>query len=209
MNSNTKITKEILSNAFSMLDEMLDKQGIRCHICIYGGSAFLMINEMRKMTGDVDYRILSINSLDGRKEFALQNFRKAVQTVGSNLDLPENWMNDAVKGFISQNEELIESKDYKCNALSVSSPSLEYLLAMKCMSMRSFEDSPHDKNDIKVLLNILKIQSSEQVFDIIEKFYPVQLIQAKTLFGVQELIDNIREEQCQQLPSEETNHLQP
>ena len=191
MSYDPKISKEILVKAFSLLDEIIDEKGVRCHICVYGGSAFLMINEMRRMTGDVAYRILSISGLDERKDVALQEFRKAVVAVGEKLDLPKGWMNDAVKGFVSENEELVEGSDFACGALSVSSPSFEYLLAMKCMSMRSMEDSPHDRNDIKTLLNALEITSVEQVFAIIEKFYPIRQIQAKTMFGVEEIVEEV------------------
>ena len=86
----------------------------------------------------------------------MQKFRKSIAATGDELGIPEDWMNDAVKGFISENEELVDGKDYEYGELSVSSPSLEYLLAMKCMSMRSIEDSPHDRKDIKILLNLLK-----------------------------------------------------
>lgn len=68
--------------------------------------------------------------------------------------------------------------------LRVWAPSAEYMLAMKCISAR-FDSS--DGDDASFLIRLLKLQSPEAVFAIIERYYPRKAIPAKTRFFVEEL----------------------
>jgi hypothetical protein len=68
--------------------------------------------------------------------------------------------------------------------LTVWVPEPEYLLAMKGISAR-FDTA--DAADLKTLMNHLKFRSAVEVFDIIQSYYPKQLIPAKTQFFIEEL----------------------
>ncbi|MHB1680226.1 MAG: hypothetical protein ACYCTB_06925 [bacterium] len=111
------------------------------------------------------------------------------------LDLPENWINDGVKGYISakQNEPgaitLFRSYPSENNSvLRVFVPSKEYLLAMKCLAMRDLKYS-EDINDINNLISDLKFTNSKEVINLVSKFYPDNLILPKVKFGIEEIIE--------------------
>ena len=62
----------------------------------------------------------------------------------------------------------------------------EYLLAMKALAARV--DST-DKEDIIYLINALKFKKSEQIFNLIEKYYPKNQIKPATQFFIEELFE--------------------
>jgi len=55
----------------------------------------------------------------------------------------------------------------------------EYMLAMKALSARI---DGTDSKDIEFLIKELKIQSAEDVFRIIDKYYPRRIIKPATQF---------------------------
>jgi hypothetical protein len=70
--------------------------------------------------------------------------------------------------------------------LRVWAPTADYMLAMKCISAR-FDSL--DRDDVAFLVRYLKLGTPEEVFDIVQRYYPRQQIPAKTQFLVEELID--------------------
>ena len=58
------------------------------------------------------------------------------------------------------------------------------MLAMKAISARV--DSL-DAGDVKVLINLLKLKTSGEVLDIVEKYYPREQIKPATQFFIEEL----------------------
>jgi hypothetical protein len=80
--------------------------------------------------------------------------RRAAQVVANNEGLPDNWLNDAVKGFLSKNGEFEVFEEL--SHLRVYVPHPGYLLAMKCLAMRLSEEF-QDVNDTRVLLRALDL----------------------------------------------------
>jgi hypothetical protein len=119
------------------------------------------------------------------------------QQIAQERDLPEDWLNDGVKGFLSNNEErqlfleLPENSETK--GLRIFTPTAEYLLAMKCMAMRigGLENSS-DIEDIKNLIQITGLNTKDQVISLVEKFYPDNLIQPKVLYGIEEIVESLQ-----------------
>ena len=60
------------------------------------------------------------------------------------------------------------------------------MLAMKCLSARL---DGHDKEDIGTLIKHLSIRKAKEVFDIVEKYYPKHVIQPKTQFLIEEMLE--------------------
>ena len=109
--------------------------------------------------------------------------REASKCVAAKLGAPEDWLNDAAKGyFLSQPpvHDVVE-----LSHLRVWAPQADYMLAMKCHSARF--DS-HDIDDVKFLLNHLEIRSAEEAFRIVEKYVPRKVVPAKTRFLLEELL---------------------
>ncbi|MBQ7585080.1 MAG: hypothetical protein IJU40_02385 [Desulfovibrionaceae bacterium] len=190
-----KLDKIIINKALDLLAEKINENDLTCRICIYDDEAMLHIGGIRNKTNDVDFRVLNIKRLNKEYDFEeseIQTLRRLINEVAEELNLNSDWMNDGVKGFISENEDFSEEISYGDGILSVVYPSIEYLLAMKCVSMRNLNDSIHDREDIKNLLNILEINDCNKVYDIIELYYPVALIQPKTMYGIEEIVEKIK-----------------
>lgn len=66
----------------------------------------------------------------------------------------------------------------------------EYLLAMKCMSMRLGKDET-DIRDIRFLMDRLGLRKAETILSIVERYYPRNQIQPKTRFAIEELCQNL------------------
>ena len=166
--------KEDILNAFEKLNSELSRSGIHGEIGVVGGAAMVLAFNARTATKDVD-AIFEPSS----------KIRAAAEAVAALLDLPDDWINDAVKGFLpgkpKQKRELLA-----LDHLRVWVPEPEYLLAMKGLSARL---DTRDAEDLKLLIQILKLKSPERVFDIIQKYYPNNRVPAKTQFFVEELFE--------------------
>lgn len=66
----------------------------------------------------------------------------------------------------------------------------EYMLAMKSLSARI---DGTDGKDIEFLINELKINTIDDVFKIIDKYYPRRVIRAATQFFLEELFNEIQD----------------
>ncbi|MGE0047729.1 MAG: DUF6036 family nucleotidyltransferase [Acidithiobacillus sp.] len=173
--------REDIEKSFSRIGELADRQGIIVDLAVYGGSAMALRWEFRRSTRDVDVII------SGDKSF----MRKAVSMVGEEMGLPDNWMNDAVKGFSSSNADHEFYKEYlgESGGIRVFVPKAEYLLAMKCMAMRlDSPDGHNDADDIKSLVAVVGVKSKKDLCDTVERYYPRDKIPSKVYFGIEQIM---------------------
>jgi len=179
------LSKDDILRGLENLDVKAKAAELLVDLSIYGGAALAIAFDMRLATRDVDAVV------NGSPDF----LRKAVAEVAEEQGWPIDWLNDGVKGFISENEKmnLMDSfrGDESCG-LRISLPSPEYLFAMKCMAMRpeGIEGSS-DISDIIGLAHICSIQTNEQAFGLVESFYPAKQIPAKVRFGLEEIMEKI------------------
>ena len=148
--------------------------GVRGEIVSCGGAVMCLVFNARESTKDVD-AVFS----------ATLEMRDARKILADKLVVPEDWLNDAAKGyFLSQPpvHDVVELSN-----LRVWAPQADYMLAMKCVSARF--DS-HDLDDTKFLLQHLKVSSVEEASRIIEQYYPRKVIPATTQFLLEELLAN-------------------
>ena len=146
--------------------------GAKGEVCLYGGAVMCLVYDARPSTKDVDaiYR-------------PTQQIREAIKRVSNTFGIKDDWLNDAVKGFVVRHPQKIF---LDLSHLKVYVPEPDYLLAMKTLEA-SVEGT--DKQDIKCLINLLEIESADQVFSILEKYYPRQRIKPATQFFVEELFE--------------------
>ena len=74
-------------------------------------------------------------------------------------------------------------------------PVPEYLLAMKCMAARiggAMGEEPSDVSDIVFLIRRLRLKSSEEVLDLVGRYYPAERISVKTQYLVESLFEEGR-----------------
>ncbi len=67
--------------------------------------------------------------------------------------------------------------------LKVFIPEPDYLLAMKAIAARA---DTYDREDVGILIEILGLKSSEEVFEIVEKYYPKNQIKLGTQYFIEE-----------------------
>jgi hypothetical protein len=107
--------------------------------------------------------------------------REAAERVASAHNLKSDWLNDAVKGFVVPHPQRVL---YDFPNLKVYVPAPDYLLAMKTLAARvDTEDAP----DVKLLINHLGLQKPEEVFAILEKYYPRRQVKPATQYFIEEL----------------------
>jgi len=152
--------------------ELLEKD-IRGEIGIVGGAAMCLAFKARAATKDVDA------IFEPTKEI-----RDAAKKIANEFSLSSDWLNDAVKAYLKPGFK--KKILFELSNLSVWTPEADYLLAMKAISAR-WDSS--DRDDVLFLIRHLRLKSSEEVFRIIEDYYPRKEIPSKTHFFIDELFD--------------------
>ena len=165
------LTTEKIKELFAALNEELAAKDVIGEVGICGGAVMCLVFQTREATKDVDAIFEPA-----------QEIREASARVAKRLEVPEDWLNDAVKGFFYS--EPPRTDVLNLSHLRIWAPAADYMLAMKCLSARF--DS-HDGNDVTFLIKHLKLENPEQAFDIVEKYCPKQVIPAKTRFFIEEL----------------------
>lgn len=144
------------------LNEELKKEHVKGEICIVGGAAMCLALNARDSTKDID------------AVFAPKmTIYKAAKRIAERHGLPDKWLNNGVKGFVTPDMKFEELLSFSHLGVLAAKP--EYILAMKCLSSRTEVDI----DDIKFLIHLLKIKKKEQVFSILESVYPGKLIEPK------------------------------
>ncbi len=120
-----------------------------------------------------------------RIDIGASHLYEAVQRIADEERCPPDWLNDAVKGFLSERGDYHPFLDLSNLSVMIASP--EYLLAMKCLGMR-LEAEFHDEADIRYLLRYLNVTDYKITLEIISRYYPPERIPQKTLYALEEIL---------------------
>jgi hypothetical protein len=170
--SEREFSRARILHALQALGEELTREGVRAQIFIVGGAAMALAYSTRRVTKDID-------AVFEPK----QTVYAAAARVAEELGLPEDWLNDAVKGFMPGPDEAPRPVP-AIEGIEVTTASPRYLLAMKLMAMRFGEDD----EDIEILLRECNIQRAAGALDILKQVYPAKEPPAKTRFFLEELL---------------------
>ncbi len=167
------LTKNDIQTAFSQLNDRLRQEGQRGEVGIVEGAVMCLVYNARAATKDVDAIFEPV-----------QVIRNAAKSIARDLNLPEDWLNDAAKGFLREGfkRETVANLSH----LLVWAPEPRYMLAMKCLSAR-WDTS--DRDDVIFLIRHLAMKSKEEVFELIAHYYPQSAIPAKTKFFIEEAME--------------------
>ncbi len=158
--------------ALQALGDDLLRQGVRGQIFIVGGAAMALAYSTRRVTKDID-------AVFEPKAFIY----RAAARVAEQHGLPDNWLSDAVKGFLPGSDE--EARPVpEVRGLEVTTASPRYLLAMKLMAMRFGEDD----EDIEILLRECGVRSAGEALDLLQRMYPYREPPVKTRLFLEELL---------------------
>lgn len=154
------------------LEAELATAGAIGEVGILGGAVMCLVFDARVATRDVDAVFRPTSEI-----------RAAASRVAKANGLPEDWLNDAAKGFLVSTPPRVSVLDLP--HLRVWAPTAEYMLAMKCVSARY---DTHDAEDVEFLIRELALRTPEEVFAVIARYYPKSLVPPKTRFLVEELL---------------------
>jgi hypothetical protein len=168
------LTRADIRRLLEMLNEDLRDAGTQAEIFLVGGAVMCLVYGARASTQDVDALF---------RPTAL--VRQAAARVAARMNLDPRWLNDAVKGYLSENADFAPFLELDHLRVMVAQP--EYLLAMKCLAMRIGAEF-HDEADVRYLLRHLDIDSYERALAVITKYYPVERFPQKTLYALEEML---------------------
>ena len=155
------------------LDRELAGRSVVGEIGLLGGAVMCLVFQAREATKDVDALFAPTREI-----------REAARAVARTFQLPDDWLNDAAKGFVLSSPPRIRVLDLP--NLRVWAPTADYLLAMKCVSARF---DTHDADDVAFLIRRLGLTAPEEVFERIARYYPHERVPPKARFLVEDLLD--------------------
>jgi len=154
--------KNELIKIISELDDSLTSS---FDMVLIGGAAMILYFGAKRTTRDVDVFILR----GGASEL-----RQAVKLVADNRELPDNWLNDAAKGFagvlLSDFYHRLIPLDYKFNNIRLYVLGIPELVALKIIALRE-----QDLEDLELLLPKMNEKEKKVLVEIINhtnKFRP-------------------------------------
>lgn len=168
------LTQADLRRLFDLLNEDLRQSGTESEFFLVGGAVMCLVYAARPSTQDVDALFRPATEV-----------RQAAARVAIRAGVDSNWLNDGVKGFLSEQGDFAPFLELDHLRIMVAKP--EYLLAMKCLAMRIGAEF-HDEDDVRYLLRHLNLRDYEKAVAVIMKYYPLERFPQKTLYALAELL---------------------
>jgi hypothetical protein len=181
-----RMTRDEIEAALVRLSELAATEGVRLEMTLYGGALMLLAYDARDSTKDVD-------AIVHPAEVA----RRLVARVAEERGLPEDWLNDDVKCFVSTREaknELVIANVLP-DGLHVTRPTAKYLLAMKVMACRMpLPGYAGDLADIATLLRVTRLRKLEEIESVMDAFFPDTVLPAETRQILSAILEQIGDE---------------
>jgi hypothetical protein len=159
---------------FELLNEELRQSETLGELYLVGGAVMCLAYNARQSTADVDALFQPAAQV-----------RKAAERAAAKAHLPAEWLNDGVKGYLSDKADFAPFLEFDHLRVMVAQP--PYLLAMKCLAMRIGAEF-HDEEDVRFLLRLLDVRSYGRALEIIRKYYPLERFPQKALYALEELL---------------------
>jgi len=168
------LEKRRILELFQALDAELRLENVVGELYVVGGAVLCLALDARPATRDVDAYFEPSSVV-----------RRAAARVALSNDVPEGWLNDAAKGYLSS------AGDYRpfleLGNLRVMTASPEYLLAMKCLAFRLGAEF-QDEADVRYLLRYLNIERYDAALAVIGRYYPTERFPQKAFHALEEIL---------------------
>lgn len=174
---NKQFNKEEIFGLLSELNKRLILEDKIIEMYIYDSACLTLAYNMRSSTANID-------AIFGDKI----TVNRLVKAISEDYGLEENWLNDSVKGFVTPGFDYITANQ-KFSNIKIKFPTKEVLLAIKLVSSRLGDSQ--DLDDIKNLSKSLNFTKEEEFWNLLEKYYPINLILPKTKYVILEVLDEI------------------
>jgi hypothetical protein len=168
------LTQTDLRRLFELLNQELKISETHGELFLVGGAVMCLAYAARPSTQDVDAVFRPPTEV-----------REAAARAAIRGKVKADWLNDAVKGFMSSRGDFVPFVELDHLRIMMARP--EYLLAMKCLAMRLGAEF-HDEDDVRYLLRLLDVDTYEKAVTIITKYYPPERFPQKTLYALAELL---------------------
>ncbi len=163
-----------IERLFQRLNQELFRNGITGEVYLVGGAVMCLVFDARRSTKDIDAFFRPAREV-----------RQAAQRIAASSGMSPDWLNDAVKGYLSPKGDF--DPYLEASNLRVLTAAPEYLLAMKCLAMRLGEEF-HDEADVRFLLRYLNLTDYRTALDMVTRYYPLEQFPQRTLYALEELL---------------------
>lgn len=174
MTDSSKLTKADIERLLRLLNEELAAGDVRAELYMVGGAVMCLVLDARPATRDVDAYFRPTRQV-----------REAAARVAGRAGVPDDWLNDAVKGYLSSRGDFVPYLELSNLLVFVARP--EYLLAMKCAAMRLGAEF-QDLGDVRYLLRYLNIERADDAMTIVTKYFDEDHLLPKTRLALEELL---------------------
>jgi hypothetical protein len=168
------LTAHDIHRLLELLGEELGTAGVEGEVYLVGGAVMCLAFDARPATRDVDALFRPAREI-----------REAAARVADRVGIPRGWLNDAVKGFLDERGDFDAFLEVPNLRVFIARP--EYLLAMKCASMRLAEEF-RDVDDVRYLLRYLNVGTVDQALEIVTRYFDEDRLMPKTALAIEELI---------------------
>ena len=163
-----------LRRLFGLLNEELVRVESEGELFLVGGAVMCLAYAVRPSTQDEDAFFRPAGEV-----------RAAAARVAIRAGLEPDWLNDAVKGYLSERGDFRSWLELSNLRVMIAQPG--YLLAMKCLAFRIGAEF-HDEDDIRYLLRHLDVKSYDKAVELVTRYYPLERFPQKTLYALGELL---------------------
>lgn len=154
------------------LGRHLEAEGLTGEILIFGGAFMTLVLRQRDATKDIDaYFAAHADAI-----------RQAAARVAADNNLPPDWLNDSVKGFLYLQPEARSWAEYP--GLRVFVPDPAYIFAVKALAGR-----PQDVADLVALRSTLGLGSAAEALELVKRYVPERLLSPRVQYLVEDLFD--------------------
>ncbi|MEN9508162.1 MAG: hypothetical protein RLZZ621_725 [Gemmatimonadota bacterium] len=174
MSARPLLSREDIQRLLELLDQELATTETHAELYLVGGAVMCLALGARASTRDVD----ALFQPSAR-------VRQAAARVAMRADVPSDWLNDAVKGWLSDRGQFTSWLELPHLTVFVAHPS--YLLAMKCMAMRLGAEF-QDLDDVRYLLRHLNITNAADAITVVAEYFDEAAVPVKTRLALEELL---------------------
>ena len=169
-----RLTKADILRLLGLLNAELVAGDVHGEVYLVGGAVMCLALDARAATRDVDAFFKPTRLL-----------REAAARVAARASVPDNWLNDAVKAYLSPRGMFDRYVEHSHLQVFVAQPG--YLLAMKCAALRLGEEF-HDLDDVRYLLRYLNLTTAEDALGVVTKYFDEAALPPKTRLALEELL---------------------
>jgi Nucleotidyltransferase of unknown function (DUF6036) len=171
--SDTGLTRSQIKDLLHRVSDEAIKREINISLFLVGGAAMVLAYSTSRSTRDLD-GVFEPKSV-------VYEIAKTIAEEAIELNLPADWLNDAVKAFLP-GVDPHASVYFESAGLSVRIASPRYLFVMKAIAARE-----SDIDDLRLLYPLCNFASADDAIETVVAAYPARLLKPNVTYLVEEI----------------------